>query len=140
MHHPQKQPSALRRALQIGALWLACATAAASAAGYDYVTIQVEGGLATQASGISTDGTIVGSYQQPQGRHSVVTRPFRWRDGKITTFDSLEPAAHSFDDINEQSLTWREEKGVPPALELYREKPEPIPPPAPSGGLRLVKS
>jgi hypothetical protein len=30
----------------------------------------------------------------------------------------------SFDMLNEQSLAWREEKGVPPQLELYR-KPAP---------------
>jgi len=74
---------------------------ATHAADFGYTLLQVEGGLSTQASGITADGTIVGSYQQPQGR-SVVIRPFSYRNGSYRTYPSVEPASHSFDDINDQ--------------------------------------
>jgi len=83
-------------------LWAALGLhgAVAWAADYGYVSIRVEGGLSTQASGINEAGVVVGSYQQPQGR-SVLIRPFTFKEGTYTTYPALEPAAYSFDDIND---------------------------------------
>lgn len=72
------------------------------AAGYTYTEIHVEGGLSTQATGINEAGAVVGSYQQPLGTDSVVLRPFRYQDGMYRVTSSIEPAAHSHDDINDR--------------------------------------
>ncbi|MCD2342186.1 hypothetical protein LRH25_17760 [Ideonella azotifigens] len=76
-------------------------TTAAHAADFGYTLLHVDGGLATQASGITADGTIVGSYQQPQGQ-SVVIRPFSYRDGMYRKLPAVEPAVYSFDDVNDK--------------------------------------
>lgn len=36
--------------------------------------------------------------------------------------EDLAEGRASFDELNERSLSWREEKGVPPDLELYQRK------------------
>jgi len=85
------------------ALWgaLCLLGSAAWGASYDFVTIKVEGGLATQATGINESGMVVGGYQQPQGR-SVLMRPFTYKDGVYTTRRPVEPVAYTFDDINDR--------------------------------------
>ncbi|MDB5967893.1 MAG: hypothetical protein JWQ90_343 [Hydrocarboniphaga sp.] len=72
----------------------------AQAVDYDYLSLHVEGGLSTQATGINEAGAIVGSYQQPQGK-SVLLRPFVYKDGVYQTYTPAEPAVFTFDDIND---------------------------------------
>lgn len=50
---------------------------------FEYSWIEVEGALATTASGISPGGVIVGSYVDPNG----VTHGYRLRSGVFTTID-----------------------------------------------------
>ena len=79
---------------------LCCAAVPAAAAGFDFTALHVEGGLSTQPTGINAGGVVVGSYQQPQGR-SVLLRPFIYENGRYVPVKSVEPATHSFDDIND---------------------------------------
>jgi hypothetical protein len=64
------------------------------------LTLHVEGGLSTQPAGINAAGVVVGSYQQPQGRN-VLLRPFVYDSGSYRPLRTLEPATHTFDDIND---------------------------------------
>jgi hypothetical protein len=100
----ETQCTALRAAARRSRLALCAAAllaaAVAQAEGFSYTVIHVDGGLATQPSGINEAGVIVGSYQQPQGRNSVVLRPFVLKEGVPRIVRAVEPAVLSYDDIN----------------------------------------
>lgn len=69
-------------------------------AGYDYQTLRVEGSVSTMPTGINQRGMIVGTYQLERGA-DLLMRPFTYRDGTYTLYKVGEPAAYSFDDIND---------------------------------------
>lgn len=99
-------PRALRQhaLTRAAAAWLALALSlpgAAWAAGYRYQHLFVEGAVSTSALGINEAGAVVGSYQLERGPDLLV-RPFSWQDGVYTTYPAGEPAAYSFDDVNDQ--------------------------------------
>jgi uncharacterized membrane protein len=84
-----------------GMLGLAlCWPGAASAAGYAYQSLFVEGAVSTSATGINEAGAVVGSYQLERGRDLLV-RPFSYQDGVYTVYPAKEPATYSFDDVND---------------------------------------
>jgi len=90
---------ALVDALVAALCWLA-ATTGAYAAGYRYETLWVEGAVSTSPTGINESGVIVGSFQLERGP-DLLTRSFSFKDGVYTVYPAREPAAVTFDDIND---------------------------------------
>ena len=89
--------TSMRLPAAVAGLLIACG---AHAAGYTYQPLWVEGAVSTSATGINEQGQVVGSYQLERGPDLLI-RPFTWQAGAYTTYPAGEPAAWSFDDVND---------------------------------------
>jgi len=85
-------------------MWMAAVAAAlacgpAKAIQFEFQALSVKGAVATEATGINADGQVVGSLQRRQGEE-LVWRPFSYRDGQYTLYESLEPVSLRFEGLN----------------------------------------
>jgi hypothetical protein len=88
---------------QLAKLWAAMAAilacGSAQAVQFEFQPLTVKGAVATEATGINAEGLVVGSLQRRQG-DSLVWRPFSYRDGQYTLYESLEPVSLRFEGVN----------------------------------------